>query len=105
MAKLRDFFQNSETTFSKRFFLNFFFNVFCANLKERTPKNYWKLNTSVLLSTSWILQFFVHFGAFFLLCSLVSIIFTIIVMGSEVCLERCDSYGNFGFLKIQTFLF
>ena len=26
------------------------------------------------------------------------------VMGSEVCLERCDSYGNFGYLeKNQTF--
>ena len=26
--------------------------------------------------------------------------------GSEVCLERCDSYNNFGYLKeYQTFLF
>ena len=43
--------------------------------------------------------YFSHFGDFLLLCDLVSIIFTKIFMGSEVCLERCDSYGNFGFKK------
>ena len=32
--------------------------------------------------------------------------FTIFVMGSEVCMERCDSYGNFGFKnKIEHFYF
>ena len=42
---------------------------------------------------------FGQFGAFLLLCGLVSIILTNIFMGSEVGLERCDSYGNFGYLK------
>ena len=31
--------------------------------------------------------------------------FTIFVMGSEVCLERCDSYGNFGFKNIHIYIF
>ena len=44
-------------------------------------------------------KFLSIFGPFFLLCGLVSHIFTIFVRDSEVCLERCDSYGNFGYLK------
>ena len=41
------------------------------------------------------------------LCGLVSNIFLIFFMGSEVCLERCDSYDKFGYLeeKNQTVLF
>ena len=39
-----------------------------------------------------------------LLCDLVSNIFTTFFSGSEVCLDRCDSYNNFGYLeKNQTF--
>ena len=95
------FSQNSKTKFSKHFFLNFFY-VFWAKLKNRTLKSYWKPNTSVLLSTSYILQIIIHFGEFLLLWGLVSIILTIFFMG----VERCDSYGNFGYLKRnQTFLF
>ena len=53
-----------------------------------------------------ILQFLFNFWAFLLLGGLVSNIFTIFFRGSEVCLERFDSYGNFGYLeKNQTFLF
>ena len=36
-----------------------------------------------------------RFWGFLLLCGLVSNIFTIFFRGSEVCLVRCDSYGNF----------
>ena len=41
-AKLIIFFQNSETTFSKQFCPNFFFNVYCAKLKDENnlKKNY-----------------------------------------------------------------
>jgi hypothetical protein len=47
-----------------------------------------------------------HFWAFLLLCGIVSNNFTMFFMDSEVCLERYDSYGDFGYLtKNQTFLF
>ena len=65
---LRPHFQNS-------FFLKFFSNFFCAKVKYNTLKSYWKPNISVLLSASWILQIFIHFGAFLLLCGLISITF------------------------------
>ena len=49
---------------------------------------------------------FYPFLAFLMLCGRVSIIFTIFFSGLELCLETCDSYGNFGYLKKdQTFLF
>ena len=52
------------------------------------------------------LQFFIYFWAFFRLCGLVYHIFTMFFRDSEVCLERSDSYGDFGYLtKNQTFLF
>ena len=39
-------------------------------------------------------------------CGLVSNIFTMFIRDSEVCLERYDSYGDFGYLtKNQAFLF
>ena len=41
----------------------------------------------------------IHFGAFLMLCCQVSKIFTIFFRGSEVCLERCESYGDLGYLK------
>ena len=41
-----------------------------------TQNSYWKPNSSVLLSTSWILKKFIHFWEFLLLCGLVSNIFT-----------------------------
>ena len=50
-------------------------------------------------------KIFVHFGAFLLLCGLVSDIFTILSRGSELCVDICDSYSNFGYLKNLTFLF
>ena len=80
-------------------FFSTFFNVFCAKVEDGTLESYWKPNTSVLSSTSWILLIFIHFGAFLLLCGLVSIYFTIFFMGSEVCLERCNFYGNLGLKK------
>ena len=44
--------------------------------------------------------------AFLLLCGLVSNIFTMFFRYSELCLERCDSYGDFCYLiKNLTFLF
>ena len=50
--------------------------------------------------------FFSHYLGIFLLCGLVPNIFKKIFMGSAVCLERFDSYGNFVYLeKNQTFLF
>ena len=44
--------------------------------------------------------------AFFLLCSLVSSIFTMFFRDSEVCQERCNSYVDFGYLtkKSKNFL-
>ena len=69
-GRIKIFFQNSGTTFSKQFFLNVFFNVFCAKVKDITLKSYWKLNNSVLLSTLWILLllfyfFFLSFSSIF----------------------------------------
>ena len=89
----------------QKIFVSTFFYVFYAKLHDGTQKSYWKPNTSVLLSASWILQIFIHFGAFLLLCGLFSIIFQKNVMGSEVCLERCDSYGDFGFKKRKKNIF
>ena len=68
-------------------------------LQDRTHKSYWKQNTSVLLFTSRILQIVIHFWAFLLFCGLVSNIFTFIFRDLEVCLERCDLYGDFGYLN------
>ena len=49
--------------------------------------------------------FLIHFWAFFLPCGLVSNVYTMFFSDSEICLERCDSYGDFGyFTKNQTFL-
>ena len=45
----------------------------------------------------------VHFGSFLLLCSLVSNLFKQNFWGSEVGLERCDSYCNFFFFLIKPF--
>ena len=72
----------------------------------KTQKSYWKPNSSVILSTSWILQIFVHFWSFLLLCGLVSTIFTMFFRDSEVCLEIYDWYGDFGYLtkKINIFI-
>ena len=89
-AQLGLFFQKYETTFFKKFCIHIFFIVFCARLQNRTQKSYWKPNSSVLLSTSWILQLFIHFWAFLLLYT--------VFRDSEVCLVRCDSYGDFGYL-------
>ena len=89
--------KKSETTFSKQFCPNIFY-VFCARLQNGTQKTYWKPNSSVILSTSWILQIFVNFWAFLLLCGLVSNIFTMFFRDSEVCMEGYDSKGDFGYL-------
>ena len=90
-----------QTVLSRQFFMFF---VLGSRIKHK--KCYWKPNSSVILSTSWILQIFIHFWAFLLLCSLLSNIFTMFFRDSEVCLERCDSYSDFGYLtKNQTFLF
>ena len=93
---LRFVFKNMRPHFQNRF-VPIFFYVFCARLKDWTQISYWKPNTSVLLSTSWTLQFFSHYWAFLLLCGPVSNIFTMFFRGSEVCLERYDSYGDFGY--------
>ena len=93
MAELRIFFKILRPHFQNSFSQLFY--IFCAKVKDTTLKSYWKPNTSVFLSTLWILSTFTHFGAFVLLWDLVSIIFTIFFMGSEVYLERCDSYDNF----------
>ena len=64
-----------------------------------------KLPLKKKFSKKVILQFFINFKSFLLLCGLVSNFFTIFFMGSEVCLERCDSYGNFGYFEKKiTFL-
>ena len=94
---LRPHFQNS-------FFSQFFCYVFCAKLKDRTLKSYWKQNTSLLLFTSWILKKISNFGQFCCFAAYFLLLKKKII-GSEVCLERCDSYSDFGLLKNQTFLF
>ena len=45
--KIKPFFHNFETTFWKEFCTNFFFNIFCAKLKDVTLKSNWKSNNSV----------------------------------------------------------
>ena len=50
--------------------------------------------------------FFIHFLPFLLLFGLVANIFKMLFRESEVCLDRCDSYGDFGYLtENQIFLF
>ena len=41
----------------------------------------------------------INFWSFLLFCNTVPNIFTISFRGSEVCLERCDSQGNFDYLE------
>ena len=64
-----------------------------STYRKHRPKGpmLWKVGTKLFYKK------FIHFWAFFLLCNLVSNNFTIFFRGSEVCLERRDSYGNFGF--------
>ena len=58
------------------------------------------------LKKNYFLQILIDFWAFLLLYSLVSNIFTTFFRDSEVCIERCNSYCNFGYLeKNPTFLF
>ena len=45
-------------------------------------------------------QICIHCWAYLLLCGLVTNISTMFFRDSEVCLERCDSYSNFGFKRI-----
>ena len=99
---LRPHFQNS--------FVPTIFYVFCVRLQNGTQTSYWKQNSSVILSTSWILQiiiifFYIYFWAFLLLCCLVSNIFTMFFRDSEVCLERCDSYDDFGYIIKKSNIF
>ena len=42
-----------------------------------------------------------HFGAYLLLCGIVSRIFTIFFRGLEVCMAICDSYINLAIKKIN----
>ena len=98
-AQLKQKFKNLRPHFQNSFVPTVFFYVFCARLQNGTQKSYWNPNSSVILSTSRILQFFVHFWAFLLLCGQVSNIFTMFFRDSEVCLERYDSYGDFGYLS------
>ena len=105
-AQLRFFLKNLRPHFQNSFVPTCFFYVFSARLQKGTQKSYWKPNSSVILSTSWILQKKNHFWAFLLLCGLLSIIFTMFFGDSEVCLEIYDSYGDFDYLtNNQTFLF
>ena len=53
----------------------------------------------LVLNYDFFSSHFIHFWPFLLLCRLFSNIFTIYHRGSEVCLERCDSYDNFSHLK------
>ena len=48
---------------------------------------------------------FYQFWGIFAVCNLVTNNFTIFVRGSKVCIEKCDSYSNFGFKQNQAFLF
>ena len=67
-----------------------------------------QLKTEQLCNFVYIMNFpiFINFWAFLVLCSLVSNSLTMFFRDSEVCLERCDSCGDFGYLtKNQIFLF
>ena len=64
-AQLRVSFKNMRPDFQNSFVPTFYY-VFCAMLKNETQKS------CVILSTSWILQFVIHFWAFLLLCGLLS---------------------------------
>ena len=81
-----------------------FFYVFCAKLKDKTLKAIENRTPVFSCLHHEFYKFFIHFGAFLLLCGLVSIIFTNFFMGLELCLERCDTYGNFGLKKNIFFL-
>ena len=102
-TQLRIFFSKNLRPLFKKSFVPTIWYVFCARLQNGTQKSYGKPNTSVLLSTLWILQIFIHLWAFLLLYGLVSNFFT---MFFRDCLERCGANGDFGYItKNQTFLF
>ena len=75
------------------------FKMFSVIKSGIEHSNYWKPNTSVLLSTWWILQIFIRLGHFCCFVANFLLYFTIFFIGSDVCLERYDSYGNFGLKK------
>ena len=53
----------------------------------------------------FLMFFLLQFSAFLLLCNLVFDIFQKNSRGSEVCLARCDSYGNFAYLNKNQAIF
>ena len=98
MAKLRIYFK-VLTTFSKQFFFSLIFFMFSVLRSRIEHKKLLKTEhqCTFIYIMNFTIFFNIHFGAFLLLYDLVSIIFTIVFIGSEVCLKRCDSYGNFDF--------
>ena len=80
-------------TFSKQSFLGIF------DFWLKTPPNYKSQNHQFAL-----LSFTFHFKKIHFL-TLTFFLGHLTWNRPEVCLERCDSYGNFGFKKNQTILF
>jgi hypothetical protein len=103
-VQLKKKFKNSKI-FKTALFQHFFlFSVLSSRME---PKKAIENRTAVYFCLH---QEYYHllsiFWEFLLLCSLVSNIFTMFFSDSEVCLERYNSYGDFGYLiKNQTFLF
>ena len=78
--------------------------MWSQNIKKDTIFGH-KLTLKKKFQKKVILKKFINFWAFLLLCGLVSNIFTTCFKGSEVSLERCDSYGNFGYLEKKSNIF
>ena len=80
------------------------FFMFYALGSGKEHKKY--IKTEHQCSFVWVLLILIPFWAFLLLCGQVVNIFTMFFRDSEVCLEKCDSYGDFGYLtKNQKNLF
>ena len=105
MAKFNFFLKNLRPYLKKTVLSQAFVMFSLLSFRMEHQKSYWKRNTSVLLSASLILPFFVNFWAILLRCGLGSSILSIFFRGVEVCLERCDSYGNFGLKKSNIIIF
>ena len=102
-ATLGIFFQNSETTFSKQFCPNFLCFL-CKSQGWNTKKVLKTEHQCTFFSIMNFTNFYPFFGIF-LLCCIYSNIFTFFFRGSEVCLERGDSCGNFRYLKKKSNIF
>ena len=97
MAKLGIFLKNYDTTFSMEFFSTFL--CFLCIAQEWNTKKLLKTKHKSTFVYNINFTIFSQFLGIFAALWPCFYYFYNFFRGSEVSLERCDSYGNFGYLK------